>query len=179
MKNLNQVNTFLLVLFSICLIVSIAVYEKKLVALNETIQEVSNLSNEMLLNLDGNYINQIKDLGGYEEYTGSIDYIDGYKYKLKTKYINNAMHIVFSIPNIQWEEDGEMVYDMQLTKIKKFFFVFLDKDRFTLLRTEEVHLKQMDFWRSKIEIIFSTKFDINEDTYLLIDDVIVGWKKWE
>jgi hypothetical protein len=68
---------------------------------------------------------------------------------------------------------------MQLTKIKKFFFVFLDKDRFTLLRTEEVHLKQMDFWRSKIEIIFSTKFDINEDTYLLIDDVIVGWKKWE
>lgn len=195
MKILNQVNTFLLVLFSICLIVSIAVYEKKLVALNETIEEATNHSNETLLNLDddfnqkvdklnskinsvdeqltnleafikGDYINQTKDLNEFKEYKGSIGENDNLKYKLKTKLINNAMHFIFIV---EYEKESDY-----LSSLQRFILEFLDKDGFTVIK-QEVYVHEMTLSISGDKATFSDKFGTDKEIYLLIDNAEISW----
>lgn len=195
MKILNQVNTFLLVLFSICLIVSIAVYEKKLVALNETIEEATNHSNETLLNLDddfnqkvdklnskinsvdeqltnleafikGDYINQTKDLNEFKEYKGSIGENDNLKYKLKTKLINNAMHFIFIV---EYEKESDY-----LSSLQRFILEFLDKDGFTVIK-QEVYVHELTLSISGDKATFSDKFGTDKEIYLLIDNAEISW----
>lgn len=195
MKILNQVNTFLLVLFSICLIVSIAVYEKKLVALNETIEEATNHFNETLLNLDdnfnqkvdklnskinsvdeqltnleafikGDYINQTKDLNEFKEYKGSIGENDNLKYKLKTKLINNAMHFIFIV---EYEKESDY-----LSSLQRFILEFLDKDGFTVIK-QEVYVHELTLSISGDKATFSDKFGTDKEIYLLIDNAEISW----
>jgi len=195
MKILNQVNTFLLFLFSICLIVSIAVYEKKLVALNETIEEATNHSNETLLNLDddfnqkvdklnskinsvdeqltnleafikGDYINQTKDLNEFKEYKGSIGENDNLKYKLKTKLINNAMHFIFIV---EYEKESDY-----LSSLQRFILEFLDKDGFTVIK-QEVYVHELTLSISGDKATFSDKFGTDKEIYLLIDNAEISW----
>lgn len=198
MKNLNQLNTFLLVFFGIFLIASIVVYEKKLDALNEKNEKIANHSNERFLYLEsdfnqkidelnskinlvddqltnleafakGDYINQKKDLGKFREYTDFIGDTENLKYKLKTKFINNAVHFVFSIEH---EENSD------LSSLQKFILEFLDKDGFTVIK-QNVYVHEMTDLISGNEYIFSNKFDANKEAYLLIDDAKVAWTTWK
>lgn len=195
MKNLNQLNTFLSVFFGISLIASIAVYEKKLDALNETIEEATNHSNETLLNLDddfnqkvdklnskinsvdeqltnlesfikGDYINQTKDLNEFKEYKGSIGENDNLKYKLKTKLINNAMHFIFIV---EYEKESDY-----LSSLQRFILEFLDKDGFTVIK-QEVYVHELTLSISEDKATFSDKFETDKEIYLLIDKAEISW----
>ena len=89
---------------------------------------------------------------------------------IKTKFINNAVHFVFSV---EYEENSDY-----LSSLKSFRLEFTDKDGFTIVK-KDVFVREMTVMINGNESEFSGKFDTNKETYLLIDDAYVVWIPWE